>query len=120
MRATSALAQPDKARVLGEAVINAGARLGLSTTEVGRIIGRNRTTITRNGVDPDSTSGQLALLLIRIYRGLYALVGGDDNEMKHWMHSPIQTLQGVPAELIRDVTGLVHVAEYIDAIRGKV
>ena len=109
-----------KAAVLGQAVLNAGAKLGLSASEVGRIIGRDRSSITRNGVDPETVNGQLALILVRIYRGLYALVGGGEDEMRHWMHSPIRTLQGVPAELARDVSGLVRIAEYIDALRGKV
>ncbi len=111
--------QPSKAEVLGEALLNAGARLGLSPTEVGRIVGRNRTTIVRNGIDPATPNGKLALLLVRLYRGLYALVGGQDDEMKHWMHAKIKTLQSVPAEMIQDVSGLVRVVEYIDAMRGK-
>ena len=109
----------NKAAVLGEAVLNAGSKLGLSPEEVGRIIGRNRTTIVRNGVDPSTPNGQLAMLLVRIYRGLYVLVGGRDDEMRHWMHTRIRTLQGVPAEMIRDVAGLVRVTEYLDAMRGK-
>ncbi|MES9902018.1 MAG: MbcA/ParS/Xre antitoxin family protein, partial [Sedimenticola sp.] len=91
----------------------------LTPDEVGCVVGRNRTTIVRNGVDPATPNGQLALLLIRIYRGLYVLVGGRNDEMNHWMHTRIRTLQGVPVEMIRDVTGLVRVVEYIDAIRGK-
>jgi hypothetical protein len=110
----------NKTVVLGEAVLNAGAKLGLSPDEVGRIVGRNRTTIVRNGIDPATPNGQLALLLVRVYRGLYVLVGGRDDEMSHWMHTKIRTLQGVPAEMIRDVSGLVRVVEYIDAMRGKV
>lgn len=116
---TSFTSEPNKSAVLGEAVLNAGAKLGLSPEEVGRIVGRNRTTIVRNGIDPATPNGQLALLLVRIYRGLYVLVGGRDDEMSHWMHTKIRTLQGVPAEMICDIAGLVRVVEYIDAIRGK-
>ncbi|MES9834488.1 MAG: MbcA/ParS/Xre antitoxin family protein [Candidatus Thiodiazotropha sp. LLP2] len=110
---------PNKAMTLGEAVLNAGAKLGLSPAEVGHIVGRNRTTIVRNGVDPSTPNGQLALLLVRVYRGLYVLVGGREDEMNHWMHTRIRSLDGVPAELINNVTGLVRVVEYIDGIRGK-
>ena len=109
----------NKSMTLGEAVLNAGAKLGLSPAEVGRIIGRNRTTIVRNGVDPSTPNGQLALLLVRVYRGLYVLVGGREEEMSHWMHTGIRSLNGVPAELVKNVTGLVRVVEYIDGIRGK-
>jgi len=108
-----------KARVLAEAVLNAGTKLGLTAGEVGQIVGRDRTSISRNGVHPNSKSGELALILVSIYRGLYALVGGREGEIAHWMHSPIRTLQGAPADMIKSVTGLVRVAEYIDAIRAK-
>lgn len=108
-----------KSIVLGVSVANAGIKLGLPMEEVGKIIDRNPSTITRNGVAPDSTSGQLALQLIRLYRGLYALVGGSEEEMAYWMHSSIGTLQGSPAELIRDSAGLESVVEYIDAMLHK-
>jgi len=111
--------QIDRADVLGEAVLNAGAKLGLSQSEIGKIVGRDRTTIFRKGIKPDTTSGKLALLLIRVYRGLYALVGGKEEDIQHWMNTRIRSLRGVPSEMIMDITGLVHVVEYIDAMRGK-
>jgi len=117
---TDKILEKNRAAVLGEAVMNAGVKLGLSLDDVGRIVGRNRTTIVRNGIDPTTPNGQLALLLVRIYRGLYVLVGGRNDDMKHWMHTKIRTLQGVPAEMIHNVSGLVRVVEYIDAMRGKV
>ena len=111
--------QIDKADVLGEAVLNAGAKLGLSQSEVGKIVGRDRTTIARSGIKPDTSSGKLALLLIRVYRGLYALVGGKEEDMQHWMNTKVHSLRGIPSEMVKDITGLVHVVEYKDAMRGK-
>lgn len=108
-----------EATILGEAVLNAGAKLGLSSEEVGRAIGRNRTTIARSGVDPSTPSGQLAMMLVRIYRGLYVLVGGSEVDISHWMHTKIRTLQAVPADMIFDVAGMVRVVEYVDAMRGN-
>jgi hypothetical protein len=115
----NACEQTDRAGVLGKAVLNAGKKLGLSQSEVGEIVGRDRSTISRKGIEPESTSGKIALLLVRVYRGLYALVGGEERDMKHWMNTRIRSLQGVPAEMVKDITGLVHVVEYIDAMRGK-
>ena len=112
-------AEIDKSSVLGEAVLNAGAKLGLSAGEVGKIVGLDRTTIVRKGIDPDTQNGKLALLLIRVYRGLYAMVGGHEADMRHWMNSRIGTLQGIPSKMVKEITGLVHVVEYIDAMRGK-
>ncbi|NEX16564.1 MAG: XRE family transcriptional regulator [Halochromatium sp.] len=117
--ATAVAATDTEAMVLGEAVLNAGAKLGLSPQQVGRIIGRNRTTIARNGVDPGTPNGQLAMLLVRLYRSLYVLVGGQEDDMRHWMQTRIGSLQGIPEEMIQNVSGLVRVTEYLDAMRGK-
>ena len=109
----------DKSDVLGRSLVAAGAELGLNRTELGRIIGRDRTSIERNGVSPESKAGELALLVIRIYRSLYALMGGDRDNMLHFMRTPNRGTGGRPAEQIREVTGLVAVCEYLDAMRGK-
>lgn len=120
---TSALAEsttPDPARVLTRALVRAGKELGFSQAEVGAIVGRDRTALSRGAIEPRSKSGELALLLIRAYRALYVLVGGEPRQMKHWMHTANHHVGGVPAELVRTVPGLVRVVEYLDAIRGRV
>lgn len=113
----SRAAAPDPRLVLAKAVVNAGRRLGLSQDQVGAIIGRDRTSLSR-GLDPDSKPGELALLLIRAYRSLYALVGGDAGAMHHWMHTHNGDTGGVPAEQIRSIPGLMRVTEYLDAMRS--
>lgn len=105
--------------VLAKAVLNAGKALGLSQTEIGKAIGKDRTSIGR-GIDPNSKSGELALLIIRCYRSLYVLVGGNAADMKHWMHTKNRHTGGIPAEQLQTVQGLNHVVEYLDAMRGKV
>ena len=112
-----ASAQPSQ--VLGQALVRAGKELGLTQAELGVVVGRDRTAISRQSLDPASKSGELALLLIRAYRALYVLVGGEPKQMKHWMHTANQHVGGVPAELIRSVQGLNRVVEYLDAIRGR-
>jgi hypothetical protein len=109
----------DLSMTLSKAFLNAGKALGLSQDELGQIVGRDRTTF-RRGLDPESKPGELALLLIRIYRGLYALVGGHDEGMKHWMHTLNRHTGGIPSEQVKTVAGLVHIVEYLDAMRGKV
>lgn len=109
---------PDPASVLATAVLNAGKTLGLRREEIATVIGRNRSRI-RDGIDPDSKVGEAALLLVRIYRSLFALVDGDGETMRHWMSTPNRGTGGVPREQVRELVGLVTVAEYLDAIRGK-
>ena len=62
---------------------------------------------------------ELAALFLRLFRSLDALVGGDETRSRAWMHAHNHHLNGTPAELVRSVSGLVHVVEYLDAMRGK-
>lgn len=110
----------DPARTLTKAFLNAGKELGLNRAELGQVIGKDRTTLARGRIDPDSKAGELALMLVRCYRALFVLVGGEPEQMRHWMHTPNHHTGGVPAEQVRTVQGLARVTEYLDAMRGKV
>lgn len=110
---------PDKAGVLNEALVNAGRYLGLNQADLGAVVGKDRTAISRGRIDPDSKAGELALLFIRCYRALYALTGGEPGQMAHWMRTENRHTGGVPAEQVKSVQGLITVLEYLDAIRGK-
>jgi hypothetical protein len=109
---------PEPGAVLAKALRNAGDTLGLSQAELGEVIGRARSSLARP-VDPDSKPGQLAALLLRCYRSLFVLTGGEPAVMRHWMDSPNLHTGGVPREQVKSVQGLVAVTEYLDAARGK-
>ena len=111
--------ETDRADVLAEAFGNAGRQLGMSQADLGGIIGKDRSAISRGRIDPDSKAGELALLFIRCYRALYVLTGGDPRQMAHWMHTENRHTGGIPAEQVKSVQGLMTVVEYLDAIRGK-
>ncbi len=108
---------PDPRAVLSKALLNAGRALGLSQERIGEVVGRDRSSIGR-GLDPQSKSGELALLLIRCYRSLYALVGGEPEAMRHWMQTPNRDTGGIPAEQVTSIQGLSRIVEYLDAMRG--
>jgi len=110
--------RPDPGEVLAKAVIRAGKALGLNQSDLAAIIGRDRTSL-RRGIDPDSKAGELAALLIRVYRSLFVLVGGDGEPMRHWMAEENRHTGGVPREQVRTVAGLARVADYLDAMRGR-
>ena len=116
---TAETTQVNSRAVLAKALLNAGKSLGLSRTELGQVVGKDRTSISR-GISETSKSGELALLFIRCYRSLYVLVGGDNRDMKHWMHTNNLHTGGVPAEQVKTVAGLTRVVEYLDALRGKI
>ena len=112
--------RPDPARVLGTAVLRASERMGLSRSELADVVGRDRSSISRAGVDPDSKPGELAKLLIRCYRALAVMVDDNPEQIREWLTTPNRHTGGVPAEQLRTIAGLVAVGEYLDAIRGKV
>jgi len=117
---TQTAKKPDASSTLTKALLNAGKVLGLTQEDLGRIVGRDRTAFHRSGLDPESKSGELALLLIRVYRSLYVLVGGQKADLRHWMHTENRHTGGVPADQVKTVPGLIRVVEYLDAMRGKV
>ena len=80
------------------------------------------TCVLKQNLDlsPDSKQGELALLLIRAARALFALTGGDQAWIKHFMRSQNKLTGGVPAIQVQTVQGLMRVVTCLDAIRGKV
>ncbi len=110
----------EQSALLKKATINAAAALGLRQQDLATVIGRDRAFFNRSaGIDPQSKTGELALLLVRAYRSLYALLGGDESNMKAWMASDNQGTGGVPAEQVATIVGLTRVVAYLDAMRGQ-
>ena len=110
----------DRSEVLTKALSEAGSQLGLNQKQIGAIIGKDQSSISRGTIKAGSKSGELALMLIRIYRALYVLLGGNQQQMKHWMHTENLHVKGIPAEIITNIQGLVNVTAYVDAMRGKI
>lgn len=115
-------AKPDA--VLAKAALNAAAELGLKQADLAAVLGLHRTAVSRlkrnPTLDPESKQGELALMLVRLARALFALTGGDEAWIRHFMQTPNKITGGVPAEQIKSVQGLVTVLQFVDAIRGKV
>jgi uncharacterized protein (DUF2384 family) len=113
--------QPANA-VVTKAVRRVADALGVSQRELSRILGVSEATVSRFAsgklLDVDRKEGELALLFVRVFRSLDALVGSEA-KARAWFHADNHHLGGVPAERVRTVEGLVHVAEYLDAMRGQ-
>ena len=124
MRDAAASARaPDAAAVLTKAVLGAASRLGVRNRELARLLGTSEASVSRLAagrlLDPDSKDGELALLFLRLYRSLDALVGGDDAQARAWLRAENEHLGGVPAELMQRAEGLVDAVQYLDAMRGR-
>jgi hypothetical protein len=121
----SALAVPDPApaAVLAKAVLSAAARLDVRQRELAQVLGSSEASVSRlargRGIDPGSKEGELALLFLRVYRSLDALVGGDDARARAWLHAENAHLAGRPVAKITGVQGLVDVVQYLDGMRGR-
>ena len=114
---------PRPEAVLATALLAAAERLGLRGRELAAVIGTSEATVSRlrfaRGLDPRSKEGELALLFLRAYRSLDALVGGDDAKARLWLRAENEHLDGIPADRILTVEGLVDVVQYLDAMRGR-
>ncbi|APD47021.1 MULTISPECIES: MbcA/ParS/Xre antitoxin family protein [unclassified Synechococcus] len=109
------------AQLLQQAVLRTADQLDLSRTDLARVLGKDRSTLTRaKGIDPASKTGELALLLIRLYRSLSVLVGNDREHLRHWFHTANRHTGGVPAEQVQRTEGLVEIAQYLDAMRAPI
>lgn len=122
-RALATKPAPDPGAVLAKATARAAALLGLSGAALARTIGASEPTVSRilrgdRPLAPSSKEGELAALLVRVYRSLDALVGNDDRKRAAWMTTHHHALGGVPKELVQTVQGLVATLTYLDGMRA--
>jgi hypothetical protein len=116
-----ARAAPEAA--LTKAALRASALLGMKDAELARVIGVSAASLSRlhrdRTIAPATKEGELAVLFVRMYRSLDAILGGHEGRMRAWLRAENHHLGGVPAELVQTVPGLVHVIQYLDAMRAK-
>jgi len=126
MTRPAAIQAADKSRVLTQALVEAASRLGLGSSDLKNIIGASQPTASRllNGqyVLPEGgKSWELAAHLVRLYRSLSSMVGGDDDLARTWLKSANRAFDGQkPLDVIKRIEGLIHACEYLDAHRARV
>lgn len=113
----------EPAVVLAKAVLRAGALLGLTNVVLAKVLGVSEAGVSRlaagqRTIDPRTKEGELALLLVRAYRSLDALVGADESARRAWMSSHNSALNGRPVDLVVRAEGLASVVSYLDAMRA--
>jgi hypothetical protein len=115
--------RPEAAAVLTRALLRAAEMLGLPSAALARVLGVSEASVSRlvtgaRTIDPASKEGELALILLRVYRSLDALVGTDAAQRRAWMRAYNRALNGKPVDLIERAEGLVAVVSYLDAMRA--
>ena len=122
-RSTSA--KPGDPEVLTSAVIKIAASWNLSNAKLGVVLGLSPATASRirSGqamLDPGSKSFEAGQLLLRLFRGLDALMGSDDDASRNWLETRNLDLPARPFDLIDSFRGLIAVCDYVDAHRAGV
>ena len=110
-------------RVAAKATVNAARELGLTQRELSKVIGVSETSVSRmkdGGFALDGKPLELALCLIRVFRSLDAMTGGEAAVIRGWIANPNHDLGAAPRDLIATASGLVDVMNYLDAARAPV
>jgi hypothetical protein len=115
----------DKGAIVTKAALRAATRLGLPNRILASVLGVSEATVSRMGsgtylLKPGDKAFELAVLFLRLFRALDAIVGGDAPAARAWLHSENTALGAVPLTLIASVSGLVNVVGYLDARRALV
>lgn len=120
----NAVARQNDAELVTHAFIEAGRELGMTLGQLAKVIGVSESAMknySRGAASINSPKDQeLSLGFIRVYRALFAVLGGDNEQMQHWMHTPNRHLNGqAPAALATNYQGLAELNVYLDAMRGR-
>jgi hypothetical protein len=115
----------DQAAVVTKAVLRAAERLDVPNRTLAGILGLSEATISRMGsgryqLALDDKPFELAVLFLRLFRSLDAIVGGDVAVARARLRGENMVLGATPVSLIQSVSGLVNVVGYLDARRALV
>ena len=120
-----AISATSEVAVLTKAALRAAEHLGMTNKSLATVIGLSEATVSRmrSGdytLQRGQKSFELAILFVRFYRSLDAIVGGDQEVARAWLKNPNTALDTEPLTLIQTVSGLMNVLHYLDARRAIV
>lgn len=112
------------AATLSKAVTRAAGLLDVSQALLAQILGVSPATISRlvagtYQLQPNRKEWEFALLLVRIFRSLDAIMGHKE-QAHRWLNGPNVALGARPIELLGSTEGLIRVLHYLDAHRGRI
>jgi hypothetical protein len=117
--------EPADNAVVTKAALRAAAQLEVTAKTLAAIIGVSEATISRMkkgefALERGAKSFELAVLFVRLFRSLDAIVGGDEIVARAWLKNINTALDGRPVEKIQTVTGLIDAIAYLDARRALI
>lgn len=111
--------------VLTQAVLRAAELLAVSQADLAAIVGLSPASISRMKtgaylLERGTKEWELAALWVRLFRSLDSITGGRDDLSRNWLTAHNAAFEARPLDLIRTITGLVRVVEYLDASRARI
>lgn len=111
--------------VITKATLRAADLLDITARTLALVIGVSEATVSRMRkqeflLERGTKPFELAVLFVRLFRSLDAIVGGDETVARAWLRNPNITLDGTPLEKILTIAGLVDVIAYLDSRRALV
>jgi hypothetical protein len=105
--------------------VRAASSLDINGAALAAIIGRSEATVSRMRkgeyvLEKGSKEFELAVLFVRLFRSLDAIVGGDEAVARSWLKNMNTALDGRPIDKIQSVAGLTDAISYLDARRARV
>jgi DNA-binding XRE family transcriptional regulator len=118
-------ANTDRRQVLTKATLRAAEYLGLTQAALAKVVAISPASVSRMAkgdhlLVPERPEWQLAAQLVRLFRGLDAIMAGDEKSLHAWMQNYNSDLHAKPIELIQTIPGLVGTVDYVDASRAPV
>ena len=113
----------DASEVLTRAVLRAAGTLDIPSASLAEILGLSAATVSRmkSGeyrLNDRRKEFELAVLFVRLFRSLDAIVGGEETVSRQWLANQNLALGGRPIDKIRTISGLSEVIAYLDARRA--
>jgi len=120
------LPDADRVRVLGDATTEVAKKLGITSTQLARILGISQPSVSRlmagrYQLNQHTKEWEMAVLLVRLFRSLFSIVGNNEQLTQDWLHSKNKAFNDqIPLDVIQKASGLVDACAYLDAYRAKV
>ncbi|MET3521683.1 MbcA/ParS/Xre antitoxin family protein [Mesorhizobium abyssinicae] len=111
--------------VVTKATLRAAELLDVTARVLASIIGVSEATVSRMRkqdflLERGTKPFELAVLFVRLFRSLDAIVGGDEGIARAWLKNANTAFDGAPIEKIQTIAGLVDVIAYLDSRRALV
>lgn len=116
----------ERSAILTQAVTETAKHLNVGPSDLAAIVGVSQSSASRmfSGgflIKEGTPEWQLAALFVRLYRGLFSIVGNNDALAREWLTTGNHAFDGQhPLEVIKSIIGLVAACDYIDAYRAQI